>query len=191
MTALGVLAVAGVGGWALWSAEEPAVAVPDRVCQEMVPSTQVKSLLPERGEAFEQASSNFVPDSAKGLGSCELTGGGKTINIRYGMIQAADFTLDSVTRDATEPGKTPLSLGPAKGYLREAGGSLLVACPYEKGRNDLLDVSVGVEGLPDTKDGATTKEIAALTADVARAVAREVENCEGADELPDTAPEIG
>lgn len=188
---LGVAALVGLGAWALWPSEEPAVAVPERVCQELVPSTHVKSLLPARGEAFEQGSSNFVPDLSKGLGKCELSGGGKTINIRYGMIQAADFTLDSVARDATEPGKTPLSLGAAEGYLRQAGGSLLVACPYEKGSNDLLDVSVGVEGLSEAEDGATMKEIGGLTADVARVITQQVENCEGADDLPDTAPKIG
>lgn len=191
LTTLGVLAVAGLGAWVLWPSEEPVVAVPDRVCQELVPSTHVKSLLPERGEAFEQGATNFVPDLSKGLGDCELSGGGKTISIRYGMIQAADFTLDSVARDANKPGRTPLSLGAAEGYLRQAGGSLLVACPYAKGSNDLLDVSVGVEGLSDTEDGATMKEIGGLTADVARVIAQEVENCEGAEDLPDTAPKIG
>lgn len=64
-------------------------------------------------------------------------------------------------------------------------------CPYAKGRTDLLEVSVGIGGVPETVDTTRQAALAGLAADVARVIARQVERCEGAADLPDGAPAIG
>lgn len=192
LVSLGVLAVVGLAVGLLLPDQKPAVAVPDRVCQELLSSTHVKSLLPEKGEAFEEERSvNFGADASKGGGSCDLSGGGRTIAISFSRIQDPDYTMDTVAREAAEPGKTPISLGPADGYFGNYSAWLYAPCPYSKGRHDLLAVKVGVSGNAEIKDRAAMEKVAALTADVTRTVAREVENCEGADDLPDAAPKIG
>ncbi|MFJ4838435.1 hypothetical protein [Streptomyces sp. NPDC088746] len=189
--ALGVLVVAGVGVAVFLPDQKPALSVPDRVCQEAVPGAHVKSLLPENGEAFEEGSTNFMADASKGLGKCDLSGGGRDLEIKYSRIQEPDFTWDSVRQDASKPDNTPLSLGPASGYVGNNRAELFVDCPYSKGRRDALEVSVGIAGVPDTEDTTRTAELSALTADVARAAARDVVGCERAADLPDSAPKIG
>ncbi|MFJ8749812.1 hypothetical protein ACIREO_10815 [Streptomyces sp. NPDC102441] len=192
--ALGVLVVAGVGVALFLPDQEPALSVPGRVCQEAVPGTHVKSLLPEKGEAFEEGSTNFMADAPKGSGKCDLSGGGRDFEIRYSRIQDPEFTRETVEGKAARPGYTPISLGTAEGYVGSNDrAALFVDCPYSKGRKDLLEVSVGVGGLPeaDAEDSTRAAELSALTADVARAVARDVERCEGAADLPDSAPKIG
>ncbi|MEK8144569.1 hypothetical protein NKH18_31380 [Streptomyces sp. M10(2022)] len=46
-------------------------------------------------------------------------------------------------------------------------------------------------GVSESEDSARRQELATLTADSARAVARDVIGCEGAADLPDSAPRIG
>ncbi|MEV4993942.1 hypothetical protein ACFVTT_02510 [Streptomyces niveus] len=193
LVSLGVLAAVGLAvGLLVPDQKKPTVAVPDQVCQELLPSTHVKPLLPENGEAFEEEKSvNFGVGASKGRGSCDLSAGGSALAISFSRIQDPEYTMDTVARQAEEPGRTPISLGPAAGYLGDYNTWLYAPCPHAKGRGDLLAVKVGVSGVPEIKDRATMEKVAALTADVTRAVAREVEDCEGAGELPDTAPEIG
>ncbi|MBM7437135.1 hypothetical protein [Streptomyces sp. HB132] len=188
--AMGVLVVAGVGVALFLPDQKPALSVPDRVCQEAVPGTHVESLLPESG-AFEESSMNFMADASKGLGKCDLSGGGGDLEIKYSRIQEPDFTWDSVQQDASKPDNTPLSLGPASGYVGNNRAELFVDCPYSKVRKDALEVSVGIAGVSETEDSTRTAELSALTADVARAAARDVIGCECAADLPDSAPKIG
>ncbi|MEU1485198.1 hypothetical protein [Streptomyces sp. NPDC005752] len=190
--ALGVLVAAGAGVALFLPGQEPALSIPGRVCAEAVPSAHVKPLLPERGEAFEEGSVFFTAGTAGGLGKCDLSGGGRDVEIRYSRIQDPEFTEETVERKAARPGYTPISLGAAEGFVGSNNrASLFVDCPYSKGRKDLLEASVGVGGLPETEDSARQAEISALTADVARAVARDVVGCEGAAGLPDSTPKIG
>ncbi|NEC21616.1 hypothetical protein [Streptomyces parvus] len=187
---LGVLIVAGTGAALLLPDQKPQVAVPDRVCQGTVPGKQVAALLPNTGDPFEEVrSTNFVADASKGLGACELSGGGQDLAISYRRIQAPEFTTETVARKSTEPGNTPISLGPATGYIGRYKAALFVPCPYKEGRNDLLEVSVEVGSASEIKDRTAREEVSELTADTARAVAREVVRCKGAAELPDIAPE--
>ncbi|MFJ8858282.1 hypothetical protein ACIRD8_07560 [Streptomyces sp. NPDC102451] len=189
---LGVLVIAGGGAALFLPDQEPALSVPDRVCQGSVPTTHVKSLLPEKGEAFEEGAIGFMAGLPRGLGKCDLSGGGNTVEIRYSRIQDPEYDRDWVRRGAAKPGNTPISLGPAGGYIESHNGvELFVDCPFAKGRKDLLEISVGLVGVPEVKDSARTAELSALTADVARGVARDVVGCEGAADLPDTAPKIG
>ncbi|MFI1225586.1 MULTISPECIES: hypothetical protein [unclassified Streptomyces] len=189
---LGVLVIAGTGVALFLPDRKSQVAVPDRVCQKAVSGAQVEALLPGTGDPFEEVrSTNFVADASKGLGTCELSGGGQDLAISYRRIQDPDFTTDTVARTASKPGNTPISLGPATGYISRYKAALFVACPYTKDRNDLLEVSVDAGGVPEIKDRAMKEKISALTADAARAVAREVVRCAGAAELPDNAPKLG
>lgn len=190
--ALGVLVVAGVGVALFLPDQEPTLSIPDRVCAEAVPSAHVKALLPEKGEAFEEERAvNFMADASKGLGMCDLSGGGRTLGIKYGTIQDPEYDREWVQSNASKPGNTPISLGPAGGYIGSYGAELFVDCPYAKGRMDLLRVSVGIGGVPKIKDSAMKANVSGLAADVARVVARDVERCEGAAGLPDSAPKIG
>ncbi|MFE7352535.1 hypothetical protein ACFU8Q_04890 [Streptomyces sp. NPDC057543] len=191
--ALGVLVLAGVGIALFLPDREPALSIPDRVCAEAVPSTHVKSLLPERGRPFEEERAvNFMRDASKGLGMCDLSGGGRIFEIRYSRLQDPKYSREWVQRDASKPGNIPLSLGAAGGYIESYNrAELFVDCPYAKGRKDLLEVSVGIGGVSETKDSTRQAELSALAADVARVVARDVERCEGAADLPDGAPKVG
>ncbi|WP_406146528.1 hypothetical protein [Streptomyces sp. NBC_01012] len=190
-TALGILVVAGVGVALLLPDQKPTLSIPDTVCAEAVPSAHVKALLPEKGEAFEEERAiNFMAD-AKGPGTCDLSGGGRILEIKYGTIQDPEYDREWVQRNASKPDNTPLSLGPAGGYLGSYGAEVFVDCPYAKGRKDLLRVSVGIGGVPKIKDDAMKADVSGLAADVARAVARDVVGCEGAADLPDSAPKIG
>ncbi|MFI9626308.1 hypothetical protein [Streptomyces sp. NPDC052042] len=192
--ALGVLVVAGVGVAVFLPDREPVLSVPDRVCAEAVPSTHVKALLPEKGEAFEEERAvNFMADASRGLGMCDLSGGGRILVIKYSRIQDPDYDREWVQRNASKPGNTPISLGAAGGYIKSYNrAELFVDCPYSKGRKDLLEVSVGIGGnVPETADSTRQAELSALAADAARVVARDVERCEGAADLPDGAPTIG
>ncbi|MFF8915644.1 hypothetical protein ACF08M_20540 [Streptomyces sp. NPDC015032] len=190
--ALGAVVVAGVGIALFLPDQKPALSVPDRVCAEAVPSTHVKALLPEKGETFEEKRAvNFMPDVSKGLGMCDLSGGGRTLGVRYSRLQDPKYNREWVQRNASKPGNTPISLGPAGGYINRYSAALFVDCPYAKGRTDLLSVSVGIGGVPETEDRAMMAELSALAADVARVVARDVERCEGAADLPDGDPKAG
>ncbi|WP_124274285.1 hypothetical protein [Streptomyces sp. ADI93-02] len=189
--ALGVLVVAGVGVAVFLPDEEPALSIPGRVCGEAVPTAHVKSLLPEKGEAFEEGSVFFTAGTAGGTGKCELSGGGRSLAIKYSRIQDPAYDQERVRSEAAKPGNTRLSLGPAEGYIGGYGASLFVGCPYAGGRKDLLAVSVAVGGISKITDSAMQVRVSALTADVARGVARDVVGCEGAADLPDSAPKIG
>lgn len=191
--ALGTLVVAGAAVALFLPDRKPALSIPDRVCAEAVPSTHVKALLPEKGEPFEEERAvNFTPDASRGLGMCDLSGGGRVFEIRYSRLQDPEYNREWVRRDASKPGNIPLSLGPAGGYVESYSRvELFVDCPYAKGRTDLLEVSVGIGGVPETVDTTRQAALAGLAADVARVIARQVEHCEGAADLPDGAPAIG
>lgn len=193
LAALGALVVAGAAVALFLPDLEPALSIPDRVCAEAVPSTHVKALLPKKGEPFEEERAvNFMPDVSRGLGMCDLSGGGRIFEIRYSRLQDPAYDREWVRRDASKPGNIPLSLGPAGGYVESHSRvELFVDCPYAKGRTDLLEVSVGIGGVPETVDSARQAALAGLAADVARVIARQVEHCEGAADLPDGDPTIG
>lgn len=171
--------------------QDPVLSIPGRVCQDAVSSAQVKTLLPDKGESFEEGAVGFMAGLPRGLGKCELSGGGKDLDIRYSRIQDPDFTWETVQRNVSKPGNIPISLGEAGGYIGGGSVELFVDCPYEKGRKDLLRVVVGIGGVPKIEDSAMKANISGLAADVARAVARDVVGCEGAADLPDGAPKIG
>ncbi|WP_405796946.1 hypothetical protein [Streptomyces sp. NBC_01506] len=134
---------------------------------------------------------NFVVDASEGGGRCELSGGGTNLGIQFSRYQESEFTWDEVARGAAEPGSTPISLGPAEGYLSEYGAALFVACPYSKGPRRSAGRPGRGGGMTEIRDRDTKEKVAALTADVMRAVARELERCEGAGDLPDGSPKVG
>jgi hypothetical protein len=192
-----VLALAGVTVWQVWPGEESAVSVPSKVCENAVPSTSLKALLPETGESFEEERSyNFSSSRSRGVdgptaGDCELSGGGKSLTINYRRLQSPDLTFDDVKRDAAEPGSTLITLGPAQGYIRGARTELFVSCPFATGRADLLEIEIGASGFSDEADSDTKQDLAGFAADTARVVAQELVGCESADDLPAGVPKLG
>ncbi|MEU2676306.1 hypothetical protein ABZ638_05375 [Streptomyces sp. NPDC007107] len=191
--ALGVVVAAGAG-LVLFQPDhrEPALSVPDRVCQEAVPGTHVKALLPRTGVPFqEERAVDFVVGGPEELGRCDLSGGGTDLEVTYKMVQEADFTWESVQRETAKPGRTLIWLGEARGYTGSDRAALFVDCPSGEGRKDVLEVSVGVEPAPEAEAGDRTAELSALAADVARVIGHELKHCEGASRLPYGPPQPG
>ncbi|WP_406106285.1 hypothetical protein OG698_28315 [Streptomyces sp. NBC_01003] len=199
---VGVLLVlaAGAGVWLLWPDEEPAVAVPGKVCEKSLPGAAVKDLMPEHGEKFQErnaykfASAGHSQDAMRGwaLGQCLLSGGGAKVDVEYRLLQGGDYTRADAERDARKSGHTPLMLGDAIGYLNGSGAHLFVNCPVRSGGDELLSVTVGVGGSgTDMKDGAVRASAAALAADTARHAAQDIRQCADAENLPEAAPDVG
>ena len=195
-----LLVLAGVGVWLMWPDEEPAVAVPGKVCEKTLPGGTVKGLMPDRGEKFQErnaynfATAGHSQDAMRdwGLGQCLLTGGGVTVNIAYRLLQGGDYTRDDVERDAQQSGSMPLTLGDATGFLRGPGAHLFVNCPLRAGGDELLEISVGVGGKgADMKDRTVRASAAALAADTARHAAQDIRPCAGAERLPGGTPSMG
>ncbi|MER7313818.1 MULTISPECIES: hypothetical protein [Streptomyces] len=192
LAALGALVVAGAAVALFLPDREPALSIPDRVCAEAVPSTHVKALLPKKGEAFEEerAYNFFTGATPKGLGKCDLSGGGRIFEISYSRIQEREYDREWVRGLASKPGHHPITWGAAGGYVTRNNAALFVDCPNPK-RMNLMGISVGIGGGPETEDPATMAELSALAADIARAVTRDIELCKGAEDLPDGNPTIG
>lgn len=191
--ALGVVVVAGAGV-VLFQPDhrEPALSVPDRVCQEAVSGTQVKALLPGTGEAFEEKRAvNFVVGGPQELGRCDLSGGGTDLEVTYKTVQEADFTWKSVQRETAKPGRTLIWFGLARGYTGSDRAALFVDCPSSAGRKDVLEVSVGINPAPEAEAGDRTAELSALVADVARVIGGGLKHCEGASRFPYGPPKLG
>ncbi|WP_405480809.1 hypothetical protein [Streptomyces sp. NBC_00009] len=199
--AAGVLLVlAGVGAWLLWPDEEPAVAVPRKVCEKSLPGTAVRGLMPEHGEKFQErnsykfSSAEHSQGAMRGwaLGQCLLTGGGAKVDVEYRLLQGADYNRADAEHDARKSGHTPLTLGNAIGYLYGTGAHLFVNCPVHSGGDELLSISVGVGGSgPDMKDHTLRANAATLAASTARHAAQDIRQCADAENLPDGAPDIG
>ena len=195
-----LVVLAGVGIWLMWPDQDPAVAVPGKVCEKSLPGGNVKGLMPEHGEKFQEknaynfASAGRSQDTMQdwGLGQCLLTGGGTTVEVEYRLLQGGDPTRDDVERDAKKSGSTPLTLGEAVGYLNGPGAHLFVDCAVRAGGKDLLEVSVGVGGNgADMKDPAVRASAAGLAADAVRHAAQDIRHCADAESLPGGAPSIG
>ncbi|WP_405614811.1 hypothetical protein [Streptomyces sp. NBC_00076] len=193
-----VLVAAGV--WLLWPDEDAAVAVPGKVCEKSLPGGNVKGLMPEHGEKFQEknaynfASAGHSQDAMRdwGLGQCLLSGGGVTVEVEYRLLQGGDHAREDVERDAGKSGRTPLTLGDAVGYLNGPGAHLFVDCPVRSGGKDLLEVSVGVGGNgSDMKDPTVRESVAGLVADTIRHAAQDIRYCANAESLPGGAPSIG
>jgi hypothetical protein len=195
------IAVPGVlvafGTWWRWPLQQSTVTVPAKVCQESLPDDAVKSLMPERGEKFQEknaynfASAGHSQKSMRdwGLGQCLLTGGGVSVEVEYRLLQGGEYTRDDVERDAHQSGSTSLTLGDATGYLDGPGAHLFVNCPVRAGGDELLEISVGVGGEgADVKDRTVRASAAALAADTARHAAQEIRHCAGAERLPGAPP---
>lgn len=189
-----------LAAWLFWPDDEPSVAVPSKVCQKSLPGRSVKTLLPERGEKFQERNAyNFGsagrdPRTMKkwGLGQCLLTGGGATVKVEYRLLQGGDYSRDDIERDARKDGSTPLALGDAAGYLEGNGSHLFASCPVRADGDDLLEVSVAVggEGV-DMKDRDVRSSAATLAADSMRHVAQDIRRCAAAERLPSGAPRVG
>ncbi|NUL07480.1 hypothetical protein HRW07_30540 [Streptomyces lunaelactis] len=193
---LTALALAGLATWQFWPSGDPTLSIPEKVCEGALPSDWVKTLLPERGESFQEKNAYNYSDAtpggreSPGGGKCNLSGGGEKLMINWYRMQSAGFTPEDLERDAAKPGSTPIKLGEAWGYHSGPGVDLFASCPYTKDRGALLAIQIGLSGLPDEVDRATIQHLANLAADAARVVARDVIGCEGAENLPDGPPRL-
>ncbi|MFD6278118.1 hypothetical protein ACFWFI_21520 [Streptomyces sp. NPDC060209] len=189
---LGVVVLAGLGAWAWWASQEPAVAVPDRVCAGALPAGPVRDLLPGHGEAYAEDYLYGSDTSVSTVWKCSLSGGGASVHFSNLLILSEeDYGHRDIARDAAEPGNTPLSWGAEKGYIEKGRVSLFVGCKGSKGSPVMLEVNVRVDkGDTDPKHPATRKKVTALAADFARFMAARVDHCASV-ELPDSAPVPG
>ncbi|MFD9498230.1 hypothetical protein [Streptomyces sp. NPDC060035] len=183
----------GLGAWALWPWEEPAVAVPDRVCGDALPGDPVRDLLPEHGKGFEEYL--FGSSSATSVSTtwkCTLSAGGQSVHLeKYLILSTDDYSSQDIARDAAKAGNTPLSWGTEKGFIEGNAVSLFVGCTSSKGSPVLLVTRTAVSGGDaELKDRAAQEEVTALAADIARFMAARMDYCEP-HELPDDAPTIG
>ncbi|WP_415960681.1 hypothetical protein [Streptomyces sp. 021-4] len=190
----GVAALAALAAWALWPAADPAVAVPDRVCDDSLPGTLVSALLPERGEPFEEERfAYFGSRDVSAPGKCYLSGGGTRLGISYQhILSPEDFSPQDIERSASGPGNRAVSLGSARGYADSHSVSLFTSCRGEAGRETLVEVktSVGSSGGDALKDEATLAKAAALTAETARSVTPRMNSCT-APPVPEGEPALG
>jgi hypothetical protein len=190
---LGAVVLIGLGAWALWPTEEPAIAVPDRVCGDALPGGPVRDLLPEHGKGFEEellgsSSATSVSTTWK----CRLSGGGQSVHLVHSPILGVDdYSAQDIARDAAKSGNIPLSWGTEKGFIEGNTVSLFVGCESSEGRPILLETHTTVSGTDAELGGRTAQEKAtALAADTARFMAARVDYCKP-PELPDSVPTIG
>lgn len=192
LAAVGVLAVAGVVVWQVWPTEEPAVAVPTNVCDDALPGTTVKALLPAKGKPFTEWHTGVL--NPRGLyrkaesGTCKVYGGGKSITISHSRYSGSDFTMQDVAHDSKAAGTVRITLGKALGFHEGDTTSLFVDCSFRNVQEQaLVEVDVTYE---KTEDRAVIQKMASLAADTLRLEARKLWNCEGADSLPNGSPQV-
>ncbi|WP_158778698.1 hypothetical protein [Streptomyces cellulosae] len=193
LAVVGALAVAGVVAWQVWPSEEPAVAVPARVCDGALSGAAVRELLPEKGKPFaEWHSGAFNPrsvDSKQRPGTCKVYGGGKSVRIDHSSYLQSTYSMKNVDRGASMAGNIRITLGKAIGYYKGDTVFLFADCTgkYDK-EKALVEVDVTYE---KTTNRATIQNMASLAADTLRLEAREIWRCESADALPNGSPQVG
>ncbi|MFI6929938.1 hypothetical protein [Streptomyces sp. NPDC050287] len=193
LAVVGVLAVAGVVAWQVWPSEEPAVAVPARVCDGALSGAAVRALLPEKGKSFaEWHSGAFNPrsiDVKQRPGTCKVYGGDKSVEISHSFYLQSDYSMKDADRGASMAGNTRITLGKALGYYKGDTVFLFADCTgqYDKEKT-LVEVDVTYE---KTTNRTAIQNMASLAADTLRLEARELWRCETADALPNGSPKVG
>jgi hypothetical protein len=193
LAVVGALAVAGVVVWQVWPSEEPAVAVPARVCDDALPGAAVRALLPEKGKAFSEFHTDaFNPKNlhteAK-PGTCKMYGGGKSIKIGHSFYLQSEYSMEDAVRGAKRESLTRITLGKAVGYYKGDTVFLFADCSSKAAETEaLVEVDVTFE---KTTDRTVIQNMASLAADTLRLEARELWTCDGADDLPNGSPKIG
>ncbi|MEU1485197.1 hypothetical protein [Streptomyces sp. NPDC005752] len=183
----------GLGAWALWASQEPAIAVPDRVCADALPGGPVRGLLPGHGEGFDE--DLFGSSSATSVSTpwkCTLSAGGQSVQLsEFLILSEDDYSSQDIVRDAAKSGNIPLSWGAQKGFIEGNTVSLYVGCESAEGRPVLLETHTGIsEGRTRLKDRSVQEAVTALAADFTRFTSARVDHCKPV-ELPDSAPKIG
>lgn len=186
-----VLVVVGIGAWQLWP--EPAIGVPDRVCQEAMPGRYAAEVLPERGEHFkEEFDFAFTPAGRSEMpsGHCSLSGGGKRLDINFVRQPSSEYGRAQLAEDRERAGNTPVTLGPAQGFAHGWRVALFTDCSSANGKALLeANVSMDESGKPGDKELRNLADLAGATM---RAVAEKRTDCkEGTPEFPDGPPKIG
>ncbi|WEO94939.1 hypothetical protein A6P39_013460 [Streptomyces sp. FXJ1.172] len=193
LAVVGVLAMAGGVAWQMWPPKETTVAVPARVCDDALPGTDVKSLLPEKGEPFSQWHTGVFnpeqPYTKKEPGTCKVYGGGKSVTIKHSLYAGSDYTMKNVARDAISTGAIRIVLGEAQGFHKGDTVYLFTACSSKHAETkSLVEVDVTYR---KTSDRTVIQKMALLAADTLRLESRNLWTCEGADDLPNSPPRIG
>jgi hypothetical protein len=199
LAGLSVLVIlAGVLVWSSRSSGEKAVAIPDRVCQNSLPSKYVKGLLPRNGEEFKEVpiTTGFAlpakPYVHGGGGSCDLSAGGQSIAIEHYLLLDG-YPDEKIRKDAANPGLRSLRLGEAKGAVGRPVGypknptsaSLYLGCPKPGVRDSSKYVlKVTVTGPGNHADTATRQHVVSLISEATRVVAGKILGCKDAGKLP-------
>jgi hypothetical protein len=105
------------------------------------------------------------------------------IEINYGVRLGSEFSGAAIERMATAAGRSPFSVGKAKGYVSNTGGVLFVPCPSGDDPRSLVRIEAYYLHHPDDVQGAWRKHFRDLTVSTARYVAQDALKCEGAENL--------
>ncbi|MFF4059289.1 hypothetical protein ACFYZ8_21450 [Streptomyces sp. NPDC001668] len=106
-----------------------------------------------------------------------------TIEINYGVRLGSEFSEATIEKMATAAGRSPLSVGRAKGYVSDTGGVLFVSCPSEEDPKSLVRIEAYYLHHPNDVQSAWRKPFQDLTVSAARYVAQDALKCEGAENL--------
>ncbi|WP_406106293.1 hypothetical protein OG698_28335 [Streptomyces sp. NBC_01003] len=189
--------IVGVLVWSSRSSGKKVVAIPGSVCQQALPSSDIKALLPKEGEEFKEVpiTTGFAlpaePSVHGGGGSCDLSGGGQAIGIQYNLLLDG-YPDEKIQKDAARAGLRALSLGEAKGYVGQVKrhpkdlttASLYMDCPKPEVRDSKYVLNVAVTRTGNRADATTRQHVVSLISEATRVVAREILGCKDAGRLP-------
>ncbi|MFG2781287.1 hypothetical protein ACGFY7_25980 [Streptomyces prunicolor] len=197
----GSAALALTAGLLVWwnVSGDPAIGIPSKVCQNALPSTDLKELFPSKGKAFEEDSTTngFVvpakPLLRAGGGTCYLSAGGEDMSVKHYALLDGIAEAEKSRLGAAKLGPATLTLGKAKGTITTTppSATLYVDCPFPafKDPNGVVKISILISA--KKADESTLSHLAAFTADVTRIVTQDILGCEGADALPDGPAKAG
>lgn len=174
-----VVLAAGAGWWVLRGGEDPAVAVPSRVCDGSISGGLASPVLPKRGTAYTEETRAFdKPGGSSGY--CFLRAGGISVEIKYDLSAGGTFSEENIEEQAALKGRSSLASGTAKGYVSDRGGALFVPCPTQGDRDSLAWVTVGYVHADDDLNGSQQPGFRDLTIAAARYAAQDLLACERA-----------
>lgn len=189
---------AGIAAWRFWPASEVPVAVPNRVCDRVLPGDVVSKLLPDKGKEFQESVSGEVDfnEVTNKPPTCRLSAGGRIIAVSYDHFAESKFTstIESVKARIEEntnaPGSTAIRFGDSRGYSSSHGAELIIDCPKRFSsestpRRGIIRVTV-YEVPPVTTTVADRGNFGRFAAQVMRAVSKDVVQCKGGAAFPDS-----
>ena len=184
--AVGCAVLAGGAAWSvLRDGEDPAVAVPAKVCDGSLAGDLVSPLLGEHGTAYSEEAQGFKGESTTGF--CSVRGGGMGVCIHYRRWSAGFYTDESIEELISANGNQALKVGTAKGYVNDHAGALFVPCPKSDDPESKVQVQAEYLRPVDANENGTER-FRDLTVATARYVARNLLDCKGTESLSGANP---